>query len=126
MFESSPRTLPQFLIGIVHFLVASKVAKYKAFIRACELGNTLLYLFNLRYSHSVGTSCENVRYYCKTHGLDGYAEQVKMHYREQRNTPDNCKYCCHDCYIMDRFWSDGDKDRVVAKSPGRKTIKIAL
>ena len=41
----------------------------------------------------VGTSCENVRYYCKTHGLDGYAEQVKMHYSEQRNTPDNCKYC---------------------------------
>ena len=41
----------------------------------------------------VGTSRENVRYYCKTHGLDGYAEQVKMHYREQRNTPDNCKYC---------------------------------
>ena len=26
----------------------------------------------------VGTSRENVRYYCKTHGLDGYAEQVKM------------------------------------------------
>jgi len=41
----------------------------------------------------VGTSRENVRYYCKTHGLDGYAEQVKMLYREQRNTPDNCKYC---------------------------------
>ena len=36
------------------------------------------------------------------------------------------KYCCHDCYIMDRFWSEGDKDRVVAKSPDRKTIKIAL
>ena len=36
------------------------------------------------------------------------------------------KYCCHDCYIMDRFWSDGDKDRVVAKNPDRKTIKIAL
>jgi hypothetical protein len=27
---------------------------------------------------------------------------------------------------MDRFWSDGDKDRVVAKNPDRKTIKIAL
>lgn len=25
----------------------------------------------------VGTSRENVRYYCKTQGLDGYAEQVK-------------------------------------------------
>ena len=136
----------------------------------------------------VGTSRENVRYYCKTHGLDGYAEQVKMQYIEQRNTPDNCKYCgkhlvrkphsgkklfcsdecrrrwwkehpeegnksagayynqvcaycgrffssygkkgrkycCHSCYIMDRFWSDGDKDRVVAKNPDRKTIKIAL
>ena len=36
-----------------------------------------------------------------------------------------CLYC-HSCYIMDRFWSDGDKDRVVAKSPDRKTIKIAL
>ena len=36
------------------------------------------------------------------------------------------KYCCHDCYIMDRFWSDGDKDRAVVKSPDRKTIKIAL
>ena len=41
----------------------------------------------------VGTSRENVRYYCKTHGLDGYAEQVKMQCREHRNTPDNCKYC---------------------------------
>ena len=41
----------------------------------------------------VGTSKENVRYYCKTHGLDGDVEQVKMQYREQRNTPDNCKYC---------------------------------
>ena len=41
----------------------------------------------------VGTSRENGRYYCKTHGLDGYAEQVKMEYREKRNTPDNCKYC---------------------------------
>jgi len=45
----------------------------------------------------VGTSRENVRYYCS-----------------------------HNCYIMDRFWSDDDKDRVVAKSPDRKTIKIAL
>lgn len=35
-------TLPQFRSGIVHFLVASKVARYKAFKRACELGKTLL------------------------------------------------------------------------------------
>ena len=28
--------------------------------------------------------------------------------------------------VADRFWSDNDKDRVVAKSPDRKTIKIAL
>jgi len=27
MIESSPRTLPQFLIGMVHFLVTSNVAR---------------------------------------------------------------------------------------------------
>ena len=34
--------------GIVHFFVASKVAKYSAFKRAVSLGNTLLWLFNRR------------------------------------------------------------------------------
>ncbi len=45
MISSSPRTFPQFRIGIVHFLAISKVPKYSAFISACELGNTLLCLF---------------------------------------------------------------------------------
>lgn len=31
MISSSPRTLPQFLSGIVHFFVISWVARYKAF-----------------------------------------------------------------------------------------------
>ena len=28
----------------------------------------------------VGTSKENVRYFCKTHGLDGNAELVKLNF----------------------------------------------
>ena len=46
---NSPYTWPQFLSDIVHFFVASKVAKYRAFRRALSLGNTLLWRFNLRY-----------------------------------------------------------------------------
>ena len=42
MISSSPRTLPQFLSGIVHFFVISWVARYKAFRSAVSLGNTLL------------------------------------------------------------------------------------
>ena len=41
----------------------------------------------------VGTSKENVRYYCKTHGLDGTADLIKLNFEEQKNNPDNCKYC---------------------------------
>ena len=45
----SPRTFPQFLIGIVHFFVALKVAKYNAFNNACKLVNTLLCRVRRRY-----------------------------------------------------------------------------
>ena len=48
MISSSPRTLPQFLSGIVHFFVISWVARYKAFKSAVSLGNTLLCLFRRR------------------------------------------------------------------------------
>lgn len=48
MTSSSPRTLPQFLSGIVHFFVTSWVARYKAFKSAVSLGNTLLCLFRRR------------------------------------------------------------------------------
>jgi hypothetical protein len=41
MIDNSPHTFPQFRIGIVHFFVASKVDKYKAFSSAVSLGNTL-------------------------------------------------------------------------------------
>jgi CRISPR/Cas system-associated endonuclease Cas1 len=33
---------------VVHFFVASKVAKYRAFNRAVSLGNTLLYRLSFR------------------------------------------------------------------------------
>ena len=46
---SSPLTLPQLQIGIVHFLVASNVARYNAFSRAYWLGKTLRWLFRRRY-----------------------------------------------------------------------------
>ena len=49
MISSSPRTLPQFLSGTVHFFVISCVARYNAFKRAVSLGNTLLCLFKRRY-----------------------------------------------------------------------------
>ena len=42
MILISPYTLAQFRIVVVHFFVASKVAKYRAFNRAVSLGNTLL------------------------------------------------------------------------------------
>lgn len=48
MITSSARTFPQFLIGIVHFFAISYVDRYRDFNSAWELGNTLLYLFNLR------------------------------------------------------------------------------
>ena len=42
----------------------------------------------------VGTSRENVRYYCKTHDLAGDAELLKQKYlKENNNTPEKCKYC---------------------------------
>lgn len=40
IIDNSPQTLPQFLSGIVHFFVASNVAKYNAFKSAVSLGNT--------------------------------------------------------------------------------------
>lgn len=41
----------------------------------------------------VGTSKENVRYYCKAHGLGGTAAEAKERYKEQRKSPENCKQC---------------------------------
>ena len=40
----------------------------------------------------VGTSRENVRYYCKTHGLAGDVEQVKATFKDE-NVPSRCKFC---------------------------------
>lgn len=116
----------------------------------------------------VGTSKENVRYFCKTHGLLGKASLVALNFEERKKNPDCCKqcgkklernrysgvklfcsdkcrrewwkehpgeskhtkkatyelecayckrmfysygnanrkYCSHDCYIQDRFWTD--------------------
>lgn len=42
---------------------------------------------------AVGTSKENVRYYCKTHGLDGQADLVTMNFEERKKNPDACKHC---------------------------------
>ena len=41
----------------------------------------------------VGTSKENVRYFCKTHGLGGSADLVKLNFEEHKKHPDACKYC---------------------------------
>ena len=49
IIQSSPYTEPQFLIVWVHFLVASNVARYRAFKSALSLGNTLRCLLSLRY-----------------------------------------------------------------------------
>ncbi len=118
----------------------------------------------------VGTSRENVRYYCKTHDLEGTADEITKQKPELKINPETCKfcgkkiirnprsgkklfcsddcrrawwrkhpeeakrgenavyececayckrtfisygnskrkYCCHDCYIQDRFWTDHD------------------
>lgn len=120
----------------------------------------------------VGTSKENVRYFCKTHGLDGKSDLVKLNFEEHKKHPEVCKhcggkiirtahsgkkifcsdacrrawwkehpeksmhskeatykcecryckrifysygnkgrkYCSHDCYIQDRFWTDPDEE----------------
>ena len=49
MIDSSPYTFPQFLNGLLHFFVASYVAKYSALSSAVSLGNTLLWRFNRLY-----------------------------------------------------------------------------
>ena len=49
MIDNSPYTCPQFRIAMLHFFVASKVARYKAFRSARSLGKTLLWRFSLRY-----------------------------------------------------------------------------
>ena len=41
----------------------------------------------------VGTLKENVRYYCKTHGLMGKADLVSLNYEERKKHPESCKYC---------------------------------
>lgn len=41
----------------------------------------------------VGTSKENMRYFCKTHGLDGNAELVKLNFEEHKKHPEICKQC---------------------------------
>ena len=43
-----PINLPQLRIGIVHFFVASKVDRYRAFSSAVSLGNTLRWRFSFR------------------------------------------------------------------------------
>ena len=40
----------------------------------------------------VGTSRENVRYFCKTHGLAGDVEQIKATFKDE-NVPSRCKFC---------------------------------
>ena len=40
----------------------------------------------------VGTSRENVRYFCKTHGLAGDVEQIKATFKDE-NIPSRCKFC---------------------------------
>ena len=47
---SSPYTCAQLRIVLVHFFVASNVARYSAFNRAVSLGNTLLWRFSFRYA----------------------------------------------------------------------------
>ena len=41
----------------------------------------------------IGSSKENVRYFCKTHGLDGNAELVKLNFEEHKKHPETCKFC---------------------------------
>ena len=133
----------------------------------------------------VGTSRDNVRYYCRTHGLDGKADDVKRRFAEHRKNPEVCKqcgqrivrtrhsgkkifccdecrrmwwkehqeksvrskdafynfqcaccgnyftaygnkhrkYCSHDCYILDRFWKDPDREITVVRTKNRRIIK---
>gem|GEM_PF-1557525 len=80
MMHNSPYTRPQFRTGMDHFLVASKVARYKAFNKAVSLGNTLLWRFNLRYVE-FSDSIEFVvlyRYrYSTTNAIEGFNRQLR-------------------------------------------------
>jgi len=143
----------------------------------------------------IGTSKENVRYFCKTHGLMGQASLAELNFEEHKKNPDFCKqcggklernshsgvklfcsdkcrrewwkahpneskhtkmatyelqcsyckkvfhsygkanrkYCCHDCYIKDRFWTDPEieadekevsqRQNVSGKKPVTASIK---
>ena len=143
----------------------------------------------------IGSSKENVRYFCKTHGLDGNAELVKLNFEEHKKHPETCKfcggkitrvphsgkklycsdecrrawwkehpgeanhskeatykcecsyckrvfysygnkdrkYCSHDCYIQDRFWTNPDekvdkkeiaiRQVISGKRPGEVVLK---
>ena len=165
-----------------------------------EMGNqiTSLRLKGLGYKSIaivVGTSRENVRYYCKTHGLDGTADLVKINFQEHKNNPEMCKhcgkriernpksgkklfcsdecrrawwkehpseskhsdnatyecqcayckrifysygnknrkYCSHDCYVQDRFWTDPNakadekeiaiRQRIAESAPAKMQLK---
>lgn len=50
MIDNSPQTLPQFLSGIVHFFIASHVARYRAFCKEATVGNMLRWLFRCLYA----------------------------------------------------------------------------
>ncbi len=41
----------------------------------------------------VGTSRENVRYYCKTHDLEGTADEITKQKPELKINPETCKFC---------------------------------
>ncbi len=137
----------------------------------------------------VGTSRENVRYYCKTHGLSGDMKEVREKHEEanKKNTPERCKncgkrisrsqhsgkklfcgdecrrewwkkhpeestktpkafyvfecaycgnqftaygnpyrkYCCHNCYVLDRFWSE-PQTHIGRFDPKRGSIRVNL
>ncbi len=42
---------------------------------------------------TLGISKDSVRYFCKTHGLDGKAELVRINFEEHKKNPEVCKYC---------------------------------
>ncbi|MBR5338086.1 MAG: RNA polymerase subunit sigma-70 [Lachnospiraceae bacterium] len=63
-----------------------------------EMGRqiTILRLKGLGYrtiADIIGSTRDNVRYYCKTHGLDGDADLVKLNFIEHKNNPKVCKHC---------------------------------
>ena len=98
-----------------------------------------------------GVSKGNIRYFCKTRGLVGTPDLIALNYDTHRANPNdneatrktpieltceychekfisygnpNRKYCSHDCYIKQRFWTDPDAKVTASEIKKRQASNV--